>query len=392
MMNKRKLLHLIVVVIGVFLLSGIVMMVKANTAWAVSVKPILPKNQYDSEVTYYDLRMIPSQKQNLQLELTNTSDTEQRVTIQINDATTNDDGDIDYSDRSKITPRDKSLKLSLRDVASVEPETTIPAKKTARVTVQLKMPETKFDGMILGGIKVVSSAKEKDTFKADDKNKQGTKTYIVAVKLTETDEPIEAKLNLLSVVPSENSSRNTIKATIQNDQAINLEEITFTAKVFQKGSDKLLAQTELTGCRMAPNSNFSFTIEEEKKEFQEGLYQIHLTAKSEATNQEWEWDKELEIKNPTEKKAKSPKYNSEKDKITVYIIICVSTFILLLVFLIILLITRNRKERRYKEALSHRKKKQVKNKKNTQRKKNSEGRKRKNTRKKRPIESRQPQK
>ncbi|PZL72156.1 hypothetical protein CI088_11145 [Enterococcus plantarum] len=387
MINKRKTLHLIVVMIGVFLLLLIAMTTKSQTGLAVSVKPILPKNQHNSEATYYDLRMVPGQKQDLKLELTNTSDKEQKVVLQINDATTNDAGDIDYSDRSKIVPRDKSLSLSFKDVASGEAELTIPAKKKVTTKVHIQMPEEQFDGMILGGIKVVSSENGIEAQESNNNQKQSKKTYIVAVKLTETDTPVVAKLNLVEVNYLKESNQNSIKATIQNDQAINLEDIDFTAEVYKKNSDKVFTKTKVNGYRMAPNSTFTFIINDEKQEFQTGKYQIDLTAKSKATNQEWKWDKELEITKSEDKRVDHSAAGSEKEKIMLYTIICVITFVLLLLFLLLLLILRKRKENLYEEALSYKRKKREQNNKNIQRKKKVKRKKRDDTRKKRPTDS-----
>ncbi|WP_086314708.1 hypothetical protein A5821_002317 [Enterococcus sp. 7F3_DIV0205] len=385
MINKRKRLRLIVVMIGFFLLSLIVIVAKPEVGSAVSVKPILPKNQHNSEATYYDLRMKPSQEQELNLELANTSDTEQKVTFQINDATTNDSGDIDYSDRSKSISRDKSLKISLKDIATIESELIIPAKKTITTRVYLKMPENKFDGMILGGIKVVSSEKNNKLSDSDDK-RQDKKTYIVAVKLTETDTPIVAKLNLLTILSSRESNKTVIKATIQNDQAVNLEDIEFVAKVYKKDSDQLFSQSKVTGYRMAPNSSFVFKLDEENKKFSAGKYQIELTAKSKATNQEWQWKKELEIAKSDNRKDRTAKDVTDKEKIMLYTIICVITFVLLLLLLLILLILRKRKEKRYEEALYHRKKKRDRNNKNIQRNRKSKSKNVERNKKKKPAD------
>lgn len=354
---------------------------KTEVGWAVSVKPILPNNQHNPEATYYDLRMKPNQEQDLALELTNTSDKKQQVTIQVNDATTNEMGDIDYSDRSKIVPRDKSLRLSLKDVASVASEMTIPAQETITTKVHLKMPADQFDGMILGGIKVDS------TEQSNEGNQQGQapKTYIVAVKLTETDTPVAAKLNLVNVFSVKESKKNIIKATIQNDQAVNLEDIELTTKVYKGSSDNLSFQTKLAGYRMAPNSSLTFIIDDEQQALQPGSYQVAIAAKSKATNQEWQWDKEIEIASAEDQGKNNPTVS--KESLLFYIIIFVSTFVALLLLLLILLILRKRKEKRYAEALSYKNKKQELSNKNPKRKRKSEGNRSESVRRKRSAKS-----
>lgn len=386
MINKRKLLHQVIVMIGFFLLSLILIVGKSEIGWAISVNPILPKNQHNSEATYYDLRVTPDQEQDLELELVNTSDKEKKVTLQINDATTNDSGDIDYSDRSKIVPREKSLKVSLKDIATAESELIIPAKKTVKTMIHLKMPKNQFDGMILGGIKVVSSEKNNEARDSKSKDKQHKKTYIVAVKLTETDAPVAAKLNLLDVGFSKESKKNIIKAVIQNEQAVNLEDIEFVGKAYKENSDEIYSQTKVTGYRMAPNSSFTFILDGEQQGFLAGKYHIALTAKSKATNQEWKWDKELEIIEAEDKKVGTSTIKSTKEHIMFYTIICMITFVFLLILLLFLLISRKRKEKRYEEALHYRKQKRDRDSKNTQRNRKRKRNKIEGAKKKRPTD------
>ncbi|MGX7245546.1 DUF916 and DUF3324 domain-containing protein [Enterococcus quebecensis] len=365
MTNERKTLRWTALMIVFFLLLLASMIIAVDVGVAVSVRPILPKNQHDPEVTYYDLRMAPSQEQELILELDNTSDKEKKVTLQINEATTNDAGDIDYSDRSKFIPRDKSLKVSLKDIATTEPEITIPPKEMIKVSVHLKMPKGLFNGMVLGGIKIVSFEKNNETNESDNNKKPSKKTYVVAVKLTETDTPVEAELDLLEMSSSQESDKCVIKATLQNNQAVNLEDIEYTAKIYEKNSDKIVHQNKVTGHRMAPNSSFQFIIAEEKQKFQTGKYQVHLTAKSKDTGQEWKWDKELEITEATEKTTVS-KASADKETILFYTVICVITFVFLLLLLLLLLILRKRKEKHYEEIMKYRKKKRKRDNKNSQ--------------------------
>lgn len=393
MTNKRKTLRLIRVMLGFFLLLLITMISKAEVGFAISVKPILPKNQHNIQATYYDLRMVPGQEQELKLELVNTSDKEQKITLQINDATTNDAGDIDYSDRSKYVPRDQSLKVSLKDIATAESEMIIPAKKTVIATVHLKMPKGQFNGMILGGIKVVSSKNDS----SDINEKQSKKAYIVAVKLTETDTPVEATLDLVEILSSQESQESdetVIKAIIQNNQAVNLENIEYIAKIYKKKSDKILHQTNVTGYQMAPNSSFAFTVADEEQGFQTGEYQVHLIAKSKETNQKWEWNKAFEItkKATEENKVGASATGSDKDNSLFYTIIFVITFVLLLVLLLLLLILRKRKEKKFKEVMQYRKKKRERNTKDSPKIKKPKGHKSDKVRKKRPSDSRRPRK
>lgn len=360
MTNKRKSVHMGIMMLGFFLLLFVSVGGITEKSLAVSVMPILPENQHNVEATYYDLRVTPGQEQELKLELINTSDVEQKVAIQINDATTNEKGDIDYSDRTSVVPKDDSLDTSFKDIATTDPEIRVPAKETKIATVRLKIPKDQFNGMILGGIKI-SSFEEKKTDKKEEK------IYIVAVKLTETDVPVKAELDLLKIAPSQKSGENVFTATIQNNQAINLEDIAYVAEVYTKDSHELVQKTKITGYRMAPNSTFIWTVKGEQQAFQSGEYTIHLTAKSQDTDQEWQWDEHVEFIQIKEEKNSGSIVSTDKKYLLFYTIISVMTLVFLLVILLVLLILRKRREKRYKEAVYYEKKRRKRKLENAQR-------------------------
>ncbi|MBO0470444.1 DUF916 and DUF3324 domain-containing protein [Enterococcus sp. DIV0242_7C1] len=356
---KQKKIRVLILKISFFL--GICFTIlSVEASFAVSVKPILPKNQSDTGVTYYDLRMNPGQEQELKLEVSNPSDIEQEITIELNDATTNLSGEIDYSDRSGQVSRDKSLVVSFKDIAQVESKAIVPAHEKRIIIVQLKMPPEQFDGMILGGIKISSI----DSSQSQLNDQSRKKSYIVAVKLTETDAPVMANLNLLRVLPKKVDGRQTIQATVQNDQAINVEELEYTATITEEGSDQVLYQVAQSNYRMAPNSSTTFIIADENDALTSaGRYSLQLTVKSKDTGQEWKWNKGFELVKETENYQKNSKH------LMIYIVICSITLAFLLIVLIALILLRRRRQRQYEAELYQKKKKRKRRKKSQQNKK-----------------------
>jgi hypothetical protein len=350
MTNKQKNVRLLILGYSLFLPFFLFIMT-TESGLAVSVKPILPENQHDPEATYYDLRMKPSQEQELKLEVSNTSDEERKLTIQLNDATTNFLGDIDYTDRSEQIQRDKSLTVSFKDIAAVESQVVISAHEKKIIPVHLKMPKEPFDGMVLGGIKLVSTH-PKPTI--DNQNRKNV--YIVAVKLTETDTLVQANLNLLQLLPTKKAGQYVIQATIQNDQAVNLEAIEYTAEITEQGSEQVIYQIKQNDYRMAPNSSTTLSVLDEAKVLQPaGKYLFHLTVRSKDTDQVWKWEEAFEL----------PKEASEgkHDQLILYIVICTVVLLFLLIALLSLLLLRRRKQKQYEAELYQKKKKRKRRKK-----------------------------
>ena len=123
-----------------------------------SVKAIIPDNQIDTKKSYFDLRMQPKQKQEIETILYNSSDEEITINISVHNATTNQNGLIVYEQDAKIDP---SLKVPLNTIVTVsDQKITIPAYRSKTITATIEMPDDEFDGMILGGLHLKKKTKK----------------------------------------------------------------------------------------------------------------------------------------------------------------------------------------------------------------------------------------
>ncbi|MGX7013483.1 DUF916 and DUF3324 domain-containing protein [Vagococcus silagei] len=354
---KKKNIVIMVLLSLLILVSGQTS-VHADQSLAVSVNAVLPKNQHNKDVTYYDLRMQPNQKQELDFELNNSSDKDQKILLQINNATTNDAGSIDYSDRGGKVKRDNTLKLALSDVAQVPKEVTVKAKSKQVVKIKLTMPAEKYNGSILGGIRVTTPDEEE---KKDAKDSGGMKiknkvAYSVAINLTETDEPVKAELDLLKVFPGQTAGRNVVKANVQNSQPTVLEDIEYYAEVTKEGNKKVLHKAQAQKYRFAPNSNFNFDVSWESQPFKAGKYTLNMRAESKDTKQKWNWTKNFEITENDAKKFNKTAVDLDQDNTKLYIIIGLITLLLLIILIIIFIFLKKKKEEQRRIQLKKRKK------------------------------------
>lgn len=147
--------------------------------------------------------MEPGQKQELELELTNPTDKDELISLELNDATTNDVGAFDYTNRGKDYKRDDSLKLSVTDVANIQDEVLVKAKTTVTIKIKVEMPEQAFKGLLVGGIRVIQG--EKDTEKSDSSNMEikNKVAYTIGMTLSESDDEVKAELDLLKAFASQ---------------------------------------------------------------------------------------------------------------------------------------------------------------------------------------------
>ncbi|MEG2504464.1 MAG: DUF916 domain-containing protein, partial [Carnobacterium sp.] len=151
---KRAKVYFIICLITSFISNYSLLKVEAadNDSVPVSARVVLPENQFNKEASYFYLKMTPNQEQDLEVVLSNTSDSVQKVEVSLAAGITNDNGIIDYPDGQKKF--DASLKYPFSKLASTEKNVTIDPKSDKSVMIKVKMPAEEFDGLIIGGINI----------------------------------------------------------------------------------------------------------------------------------------------------------------------------------------------------------------------------------------------
>lgn len=331
--------------------------VNAEDANPISVKELLPENQINKDVTYYDLRLKPGGEQDIEVELLNSSNKEVNATIQVNPARTSDTGDIDYN-RSK-NKKDASLKYPINELITTEENISIPANGTYRTKLHIKMPVEGFDGMVLGGIYVTENTTEADASKEDSKSTGmaviNKMAFVKGIKLSETNTEVTADMKLLKTFASQVMFKNTVKVNLQNPTSTTIDDLKINAKIFSKESSNVLYKSENIGYRMAPNSNFNYGIYLENQAFKAGDYSIKLNAESIKTGQNWEFDDTFTITSKEAKKLNDKAIDLEKDDTMLYVMIGVGLLLFIIVIIILIVILKKRKKK--KEALLRKKRK-----------------------------------
>lgn len=315
------------------------------TAWAAktatnnvgyTVRPVLPSNQMSKQISYFDLRVKPGQTQKLQILVANTSNQSQKFRISVNQAVTNDNGVIDYS---QLKPkRDSSLKVGIADVFSQDSAqtVTVSANTQKRVTVSYTMPSKKVRGIILGGIYVaqVQPNSEQASGRIMIKN---AFAYAIGVSLQE-GATVKPDLKLNQVVATQINARNFITANLQNFQPGLLQKLAVTARVTQAGSNQTLLSQRQKQLGMAPNSNFNFGIPWGNESLKAGNYTLYLTAKS--GDQQWQFVRNFTVNAPTVKRLNRHALTPTQPNYWLYLLLILLIAVLLAI--IGYLIYRNR--------------------------------------------------
>lgn len=341
-MTKRiKFITLLISAIFLFLFSPKVIQAdEMDFSWEVKQS----ENQRDKTKTYFDLRVTPGEKENLEIELKNTSDKEITVVVETNTAVTNNNGVIDYG--MKEPKLDKTLKYPFSTLAKTDPEVTLKPKENKKITIEVDIPSEPFDGIILGGIRL--SQKETGSNNKEQSGVQIENKFavVIGVRLSENDKDVEPNMQLLDVKPGQRNYRNVILANLQNPQPRILSGITVIADVYAANNTTApLYHSKQEKLQMAPNSNFNYGITMNNKAFKPGKYLLKMT--TQADGKEWKFEKEFEIKATEAKKFNEEAVELAEEPVnyTFYIIMGIIVLIIIVVIVVGLIIySKNKKD------------------------------------------------
>lgn len=262
-----------------------------------TVEPILTDEQIDPSKGYYFIPVVPGEETTLKLNVKSTIKEPRTVNISVEDAYTNQNGQIDYNGTN--VKRDKSLKNSLSEITNVsDKEITVKELETKTITITVNSPSKHFDGVKVAAICVT---------KKDSKNEEtGINTsygYRVGIMITE-DKDIDYNnsetLNLLNVIPTVHQGKRVIQSTFQNPEPKILNNLTVETKLRKKGSNEVLRKRTTSDMRMAPNSQFDFATNWGIDPIKPGTYILSIKAAS--NEKEWTWEREFTIGDKEAKK------------------------------------------------------------------------------------------
>ncbi|WP_375178719.1 DUF916 and DUF3324 domain-containing protein [Enterococcus rotai] len=263
---------------------------------------VKPENQ-QGDFEYFNLLMQPGQKQTVEIILSNRADEEQTIEIGLNGAKTNSNGVLEYG--PSAIKNDSSLKHDFKEIVKGPKEITLAPKETLPLKLDISMPDTSYDGKIVGGIHL----KSKPTKKEEEANKKATGVineyaFVIGMVLQENETPIKPNLQLNSVSAGLSNYRNSIFTNFSNTTADFVNNMTVEIEVTKKGSEAILYDTKRADMRMAPNSMIDFPLEMNGDQMEAGDYKAHIFVSS--GEEKWTWDKEFKITN-----EEADKYNAQ---------------------------------------------------------------------------------
>ena len=261
----------------------------------IGIQPILPENQRNTEVGFFDLLLEPGEKQTIEIEISNLSEeTPIVVLIEAATATTDHGGVVHYTPRrgEGEQGRDSTLPFAFEELVSVPGNLTLAPGEVRKVPITIYMPEVPFDGVIAGGF-CISQEIDLEAAREEAGLILNLFNFEIPVLLRQSENEVPPDLQVLQVEASQWNLRNMIAVHLQNPEMMFINMMEIQACVKEKGSNQVLYQHDAEGLQMAPNSNFVFGIPLDGELFTAGdfILQMEVTSR----NGEWSFTEEFQV-------------------------------------------------------------------------------------------------
>ncbi|WP_207694491.1 hypothetical protein DOK67_0000246 [Enterococcus sp. DIV0212c] len=291
---------------------------------------VMPANQINRDVGYYDLFVKPGQKQNIQLKIHNITAKDIVIAIRRNSAKTNSSGVIEYGP-NKIE-KDSSLKVDFADIVKGPEKVTVPSASTKTVDFLIEVPSITFEGYIAGGIQLQKIEEDNDVTNEDKDGIMNEFAYLVGMLISETEtKNIKPKMKLNKVYPGIQDGKATLFVNFSNSQPVYGEDLSIHVKVRNRNKTKKLFEIFNKDMRIAPNSMIDFPVPIDDKRMKAGEYTAEIIVKTNG-KETWSWVEDFMISNQ-EANGLNSQVIEARDHSNVSLFLMIITLILVLMII-----------------------------------------------------------
>lgn len=264
---------------------------KENAINQFSYDIIYPETQQNKKLGYFDFKLEPNAKQKVMIKLNNTGKKELNVLVQLNDAKTNSNGEIEYG--TNDIPKDDSAKVTFTNVVKGPKEVKIAGGTSKTIELAVDLPENTDPGIILGAIQLQPQ-------QAQSKNDSNTRNIVVnefayvigmLMRVGDTSQ-VKPDLKFHRVYTSIKNEQSKLFIKYSNTQAAILEDMNVSVSVRKKNKQNSIFDYKKTKMRMAPNSMIDLPIELGDKNISAGDYTAQISVKA-GKGKSWSWKEDF---------------------------------------------------------------------------------------------------
>lgn len=243
------------------------------------VMPKLPENQIIAEANYFDLLLKPGEKQTASLFINNPTSRPRTLTLEINPATTNSHGKIEYEPKA---PAEDLVPFDIRKAVKAPETIELAPEELKEIPLEIKMPDITYDGIVAGGIKISEVTTEESTAATEPSSNETSESnglairneysYVVALLLSQNQKEVAPDIEFFKADLSTELSKDAIDLSFKNVTNAYLNDAYIQATIAHQDGLLTISQDD-GGRQIAPATIFSFPVLIEEK-IPMGEYQV----------------------------------------------------------------------------------------------------------------------
>lgn len=258
-----------------------------------SYEVIMPENQKNKEVGYYDLAVEPGKVDSVQLKLNNLSPKPITLLLKYSSAKTNSNGVIEYGPNNLM--EDPSLHYDFSDIVTGPDKVAIEPKQSETVSLVIRSPKEPFDGYIAGGIQIMPQDNLKTASAKDQSVVTNKFAFLVGMLLSEKDVSTEKpELVFNSVSVDDEKGGDQLILNFSNVRPVFAEEMSVDIQVKNKANGRVAFSLNKRKMRMAPNTQINLPIDLQYRLTEAGNYTIYSTITVRG-GESWSWEQEFSL-------------------------------------------------------------------------------------------------
>ena len=270
MLNSKKIKTTIL--IALLAIGGVVLpfysLAEDKAISPFTIRAVLPHNQLDVSVSYFDIALLDNQTQTIYVELTNHSSRAFEVRTELRRASTNEAGNIDFYGNNQQA---NGLQLDILELLSFESVVTVPAHGSYHLPIEIAAVEG-FTGTLAGGLSFTVEQSESSIASLAE-----YVSFRVAVILhAEGEEEVQPNFAIAGVLVNEGMGFGQIIVDLANTVAIFAMDVELTTRITNLASGAEIFYYSESGLEMAPNSQMELIYDFEPELLASGLYVIDL--------------------------------------------------------------------------------------------------------------------
>ncbi|WP_461215268.1 DUF916 domain-containing protein [Lacticaseibacillus sp. GG6-2] len=279
------------------------------------VAAVLPSNQLDHSLHYYDLVVAPGSQQTITLALQNTDTGTQRFKISTNRATTSATGTIDYGQHAPAKPQ--ALAVDIESLLPKAKTYSLAPHTTKQIHLKLKAPAQAWQGVLLGGIRVEKLNGTSANANGAALTVHAAETIPIQLRATNALPKLTPKLTFSGVALTSTGNGTQVGVKLTNPVPAIQSGLSVHATVYHANATKAVLKKDANDLKLAPSSVMTMPLTNDPTQLAAGKYRVEVAA--DQAGRQWHFFKTFTIKSAVSKDTTTKVKNATKKPLPLWV-------------------------------------------------------------------------